>query len=137
MARRPVANVFHQRLRKLVDAHRFDECLDEFSRIEQRRLLLPNELVQRGRCIQLSSREEGSLEDAEEAFRRALDLDSEYVPALLELGWYHYAVEDDAATALGFFKRALAVIEGYLKEAKQGEEECLIEIQDLEAPDEA
>ena len=137
MARKPVANVSHQRLRKLVDAHRFDECLEEFARVERQRLLLPNELVQKGRCVQLSDSEEGSLQDAEEAFRRALDLDSDYVPALLELGWYYYAVEDDAPTALGFFKRALAVIKEYLKEARQGQEECLSEIRELETSDEA
>ncbi len=135
MTRDRIPNLAHEKLRRLVDEQRFDECLREFQRLRKARPLHLNELVQMGRCILLSSGEPGLPEDAEGAYRQALDIDSEYVPALLELAWYLYACEDDASAALKVFDRARALAEENLKEAEKGREECLEEIRHFELDD--
>ena len=132
-----MANLAHERLRRLFDAGRYDDCLREFAKIERERFLFPNELVQKGRCVLLGSGEVQPPERAEHAYLRALELDAEYAPALLELGWYYYATQDDAATALGYFEKAAAVSEDALKEAGEGRDKCLAEIRELEASEEA
>jgi tetratricopeptide (TPR) repeat protein len=110
-----------------------DETLLALARLEERRTLLPSELVLKGRCIQLGS---GSViedyREAEKAFRAALERDEYYVPALLELGWFHYAPEDDARTALPFFEQALDVSLAHLKEAIKGKVGCLEELESAE-----
>jgi tetratricopeptide (TPR) repeat protein len=115
-----------ERIRQLFSDGKFDEVLLALNTLEAKRALHPSELVLRGRCIQLGS---GSIvadyKEAEKAFRSALVTDPFYVPALLELGWFFYAVGDDAATALPHFEKALDVSLEQLKEAIRGKAGCL------------
>ncbi len=103
---------------ELLREGRFDEVLERIARLEGRRTLSPGELVLRGRCLQLSatSISPSRLKEAEVAFRAALDVDGEYIPALLELAWFCYAVEDDSKKALPLFEKAICLegIEGIL-----------------------
>lgn len=130
MGRRTIAKLASRRLQRLFDAHRFDECVEEFRKLEASRDLLPNELVQKGACLQLGSGETGSLEDVEEAYHRALELDADYVPALLELGWFYYAVQNETEKALSFFNRATELLNEDAREAAEGREKCLNELRD-------
>jgi tetratricopeptide (TPR) repeat protein len=116
-------------LDELVEAERFDEALSALSAIEASRILTPWELVLKGRCIQLSSvGETPALGEAERYFLDALKQDGEYVPALLELGWFYYSVEDEAKKALPVFEQAVAVSLKNLREGLQGKRDCLKEL---------
>ena len=110
-----------------------DEALLTLANLERTRALCPSELVLRGRSIQIGS---GAIiadyKEAEKAFRAALEIDPFYVPALLELGWFHYAPEDDPATALPFFEKAIEVSLEQLKEGLRGKVGCLEELESSE-----
>jgi tetratricopeptide (TPR) repeat protein len=124
-----------EKLKPLVEGKRFDEALLVLSSVEQGRRLTTEELVLKGRCIQLSSGVGTPLlSEAERSFLEALRQDQDYVPALLELGWFYHAVEDDAEKALPFFEKALATSLGELKEAIRGKKGCL---EELKSSDEA
>lgn len=134
MTRRPVSNVVWARIRKLFADGDFDGCLQAFEKLEASRALSPAELVQKARCIQLSTGELASVDDAEESLRRALELDPEYLPALLELGWFHHTVRDDPRSALGFFEKALAISKAAGDEALKGLSECRNELKQERVP---
>ena len=69
--------------------------------------LSADQLVLKGRAIQLAIGDVGvSLKDAEEAFASAVRKEPSHVPALLELAWYYYAVEDAPSRALPLFEKA-------------------------------
>jgi tetratricopeptide (TPR) repeat protein len=100
------------------------------SDIEKTRPLTPREWILRSRAIQLSSGTEiPPLEEAERALQQALEDDDEYIPAILDLAWYYYAVEDDAAKALSLFERAYELSRQNLIEAISGKMEALEELE--------
>jgi len=121
-------------LRELLARHDFDQVLEVLSGIERSRPLTPRELVLRSRCIQLASGPGvPPLEEAAKALRQALEEDDEYVPAILDLAWYHHAVEDDPATALPLFERAYELSRRNLTEAVDGTSDCLEELESTAA----
>lgn len=105
----------------------FDQALSVLQEIERSRPLSPAEFVAKGRWIQLSESPGYDLSDARTAFQEALQLDSSYVPALQELGWYYLAVDDDASKALGFFERALRISQYQFLESVVGKAQCIEE----------
>lgn len=89
----------------LSSSQRFDEALKFLGKLEKERELTPYELVTKGRCIQLASEGEGwELEEAANVFKQALEIEPEYVPALIELGFFYFAVEGNASKALPLFE---------------------------------
>jgi tetratricopeptide (TPR) repeat protein len=117
----------NERLKGLLEVQDFDGALAVLATLESRRPLTPAELVLKGRCIQLGSEQAPALAEAEKAFAEALRLDDGYVPALLELAWFYYAVEDDSARALPLFEKAIALSQEQLTEAVIGKARCLEE----------
>lgn len=120
---------------RLAEEGRSDEALLALEEARTHRSLDVPELVLRGRCIQLAS--EGNaldLSDAEASFLEALTKDPVNVPALLELGWFYFAVEDDATRALPFFEKAALLSRQHLTEAEDGVAQCLEEVQSLDSP---
>lgn len=115
-------------LQKLADAEDWDGCLRVFSLLEKETPLTAHELVRKSACHQLG--DFGNLEEAEQALKAALELAKDYVPALLDLGWFYYAVQDDAESALSYFSKAEELSRASLKEALEGKEKCLEELQE-------
>lgn len=104
-------------------------CLIESDEIVE---LSPQLLVEKGRLIQLSSEEISlDLQDAIDCFKRALLLDEEHAPALIELGYFYLNVEDDVKQAKSFFSAAMEKVvadNGRYIEAFQGYLDCILEI---------
>lgn len=120
-------------LDSLMEQQKFGEILNILRRIEKQRELTPVELVEKGRCIQLGPDDgEWSLKDAEEAFKKALLIEPDYLPALAELGFFYYAIKDDSAQALPFFRRAIEIGRLQLTEVAIGMAGCLEELQSQE-----
>ena len=117
-------------LKELAEAEDWDGCLRVFSLLEKETTLAAHELVQKSACLQLGS-ELGSLQEAEKALKQALELANDYVPALLDLGWFYYAVQDDAETGLSYFRKAEELSRASLEEALEGKEQCLEELQEV------
>jgi|tagenome__1003787_1003787.scaffolds.fasta_scaffold20447763_1 tetratricopeptide (TPR) repeat protein len=110
---------------------KYDIALDMIS---TRGDLSPNDLVFKGRCIQLSSGGSGrEIEDAAAAFCEALALDQNYIPALIELGWLYLSVFDDPERAKQYFDRAIDVVTQNALEAFRGAAQCAEEIAGVEA----
>lgn len=67
------------------------------------------------------------LEDAEHAFRIAVDIDGRCVEAMLELAWFLYAVRDDPVEAVALFEQALAISRQQAADSVMGVTQCLLE----------
>lgn len=125
-------------MRRLQQAGDSDGLLEFFRGLEQNANLTPEELVVRGRCILLGPEDNPyTLEDAERSYLQALEVDPTYIPAILELGFYYYTVEDDARKALPYFERVLALTRGHFTQAARGRSGCLVELVSREAGAEA
>lgn len=114
------------------------ECerdVERYGLIAQERPLHPHELVDKGRCLQMLPEEAATsqaLEDAEFAFRAAIEIDEDHLPAYLELGWFKNRMRDDPARAVVFFNKAIELCKTWLEEARSGRDECLEELGDSE-----
>lgn len=120
-------------LDRLAEAEDWDGCLRVLLLLEQRVPLTADDLVRKSALLQVAS-ELGDLEEAERALEGALALAKNYVPALLDLGWFYYVVEDDAKTGLSYFLKAEELIRAQMEEASDGKEQCLEELQHKDVP---
>ena len=84
------------------------EALLLIRQVEQEGPLCPAVLVLKGCCIQLDDEKTPyELSDAEAAFKRAIEMDEDYVPAIIELAWFYLNVLDDAKRAVELFEKAV------------------------------
>jgi tetratricopeptide (TPR) repeat protein len=89
----------------------------------------PQLLVMWADLIQLQEKTEGpSLDDAKAAYRRAVELEEEYPSALVELGHFLYALEDDPRSANKVYEKAIVACRRLLIEALLGKAKALHEI---------
>jgi tetratricopeptide (TPR) repeat protein len=123
-----------RRFKILLAENNFDQVLRELSQLERERDLTPRELVIRSRCIQLSSggSDMPPLEEAEKSLREAIEKDDEYTPAIIDLAWYYYSVEDDPARALPLFELAYKFARQDIIESIKGKVEALEELKSVE-----
>lgn len=129
-----ISIALRQKFDALLEAEKFDDVLALLSDIETQRSLTLRELVIKGRCIQLTSDlESWQLTDAVSAFEKALEIEPDYVPALIELGFFYYAIEDNASRALPLFEAAVRIVRAQLTEAAVGKSGCLEELEGEEA----
>lgn len=104
---------------------RFDIAIDLLATLEASRDLHPSELVLRARCMQLHPIPDAKwLKLAEESLIKAIDLDTEYVPALIELGWLCLNVLLDVDRASALFENARKLSSGAIAEAVIGLARC-------------
>ena len=109
---------FHEFLKR---SHQFDKALAKLASIERRISLPPCLFVLKGICLLLSSGKRGSeLEEAEQALWMPLEMDPEYVPALIELGFLYELVHDKPRRAIPYFKKALAISKWNMSEVVKG-----------------
>jgi tetratricopeptide (TPR) repeat protein len=123
-------NALLSNLKELMLRKEFDKVLDLIHQAEGERDLTTAELVIKGRCIQLAPEPRDSLmlSDAKDAFKGALELDPDYVPALIELAFFYFAVEDMGEKALPLFERAIEIGRSQLTESAIGKCGCLEEV---------
>jgi len=129
-------------VRRLFHLRRYDDILNLLEKSKDK-IIYPEIYVLKGTCIQLGDLENKyQLSDVELAYKNAIAIDSEYIEAWLELGWFYLCVNDDAIHAVNFFKKAsdiayskvvnMEINEEYyskqMTEAIIGEARCLIEI---------
>jgi tetratricopeptide (TPR) repeat protein len=89
----------------------------------------PDLLVKKGQLIQMQEGEDGpSLEEAKAILERAVDLDEESAQPCIELAFFCYAVEDDAAAAVHCFSKAEGLLVDMLKECRKGKKAALAEL---------
>jgi tetratricopeptide (TPR) repeat protein len=84
--------------------------------------------ILRGDAIQLSDASTYTLEDVERSYERAIEFEPSLPDPYESLGYFHYAVMDDAEKAKSFFERAISLGGG--ESAKAGLREALSELRD-------
>ena len=120
-------NIFKE-FQQLVKNEEFDRALMELNILEKNNALPANILVTKGICIQLGSEHiPYNLQDAEMAFKTALEIDDEYIDALIELGCYYNSCEGNAEKALPYFKKACELASSQITEVIQRLAECISE----------
>ena len=99
-------------------AGRYERALSAVNRLLKDWPDNPQLLIQWGNLIQLQSDEPGAtLDEAQAALHRAVDLDEESPSAWKELGHFLSAVEDDAPGTSRCFDKTISLCRGMLAEA--------------------
>ena len=90
----------------------------------------PQLLVMWADLAQLQKQKNGAaLDEAKAAYQRAAALGGEFPSALVELGHFHYSLEDDAKAANKTFERAVVACRRLLIEALLGKAKALHEME--------
>lgn len=117
------------RVQERIDQDDYDAAVRLIEAAGERRALTAAELVWKGRFIQLGSEQGVALDEARKAFEAALEIAPGDPSALIELGWYWHAIEDEPNRALDYFEQAIAGATALLQEAGSGKADCLQEIE--------
>ncbi len=118
------------KVRRLWLARDYEQALAEVSRLLQDWPDNPYLLIMWADLIQLQGENEGpTLEDAKAAYQRAIALDEKSPAALIELGKYIFAVEDDTMAATKVLAGAIRLSKHLLKEAFLAQAEVLVELE--------
>jgi tetratricopeptide (TPR) repeat protein len=88
----------------------------------------PSILVWKSRCLQLTEDSDShQFSDIEASLKQALAIDEEYIPAIIDLAYFHLNVLDDAGAAEELFERAINLCRDQITEAITGRALCLAE----------
>jgi tetratricopeptide (TPR) repeat protein len=112
---------------RLYRSEKYDDALRIIEEAEQQTLVSPALMVWKSRCLQMTNNPKGELADAQTSLEQALDMDDEYVPALIDLAYFHLNVNDDAETALPLFRKALSISTDNMTESIVGLGQCISE----------
>jgi tetratricopeptide (TPR) repeat protein len=105
-------------LQRLLKAKRWEEALTQVDTLLASNPLAAQLYLLRGQLIQLQRESTTyTLDDAEAAFTRALELDGTYFDALVELMHFYDAVCADPPKALAYAKQVKALAQKALDEA--------------------
>jgi tetratricopeptide (TPR) repeat protein len=109
---------------------RFDRALAEVERLIRDRPDNAQLLVIRSQLIRLQGDEDGTrtLDDARDDLEAAATLDEQSPIPLIELGYFRYAIDDDAKAALTPLRRATARCRQLLRESLFGQAGALEEL---------
>jgi hypothetical protein len=111
----------HADMRRLFEESKFLQVVELSEKLDARGAECPEALVLRGTCIQLIKEETHyELVDVERAYKRALELEPNFIPALTELAYFYLNVMDDVSQALPLFERALSLAKSTLNEVTEG-----------------
>ena len=118
----------NRKLRKLLGENDFSSALKLLHDSETLQQLTPRDLLLKGRILQLADGGESNLEEAEAALASALEMDEHNIEAMIELGYFYYAVADDTKKAKRLFDRAISLSREMLGDAVLGKGKCLAEL---------
>jgi tetratricopeptide (TPR) repeat protein len=88
----------------------------------------PHLLLLRSTLIQLGDESSPPLEEARAAIERGIALDPDNPIAHLELGWFKYAIEDNAKQSVRHFEAAIDLAQRLLRDALTGKAKALAEL---------
>lgn len=106
-------------IKEEIKRKKFDEALTLIEQIPEN--FMTSEIyVLKGICIQLSENLKYDLKEAENSFRKAIELDFNNIDAKMELGWFYFNVLNDSREADHIFGQALESIKAKLTELMEG-----------------
>ena len=113
-------------VKRLYRAEKYDDALQTIAASELSSRT-PALLVWKSRCLQMTNNPKDDLNEAQLSLEQALDVDDEYVPALIDLGYFHLNVMDDAEAALPLLRKAFSISADNITEAVMGLAQCISE----------
>jgi hypothetical protein len=121
-------------IRRLYDDDKYEEAVRLAEEFEQEGAVTPALLLWKSRSLLLSEDlQEYELDDVQRWLQQALDLDSDYLPALLELGFFYLRTMDDVKKAWPLFERARDVCTDNATDTVIGLSECIEELDSSKA----
>jgi lipopolysaccharide biosynthesis regulator YciM len=114
-------------VKRLYRAERYDDALRAIETAEQSSSISPALLVWKSRCLQLTDNPKGELNEAQSSLERAINVDDEYLPALIDLGYFQLNVMDDAEAAVPLLRQALSISVDNITEVILGLAQCISE----------
>lgn len=115
-------------IRLLFDDDKYEEAVRLAEEAEKKGVVSPALLLWKSRSLLLSDLTEYELDTVEKWLQQALDLDSDYLPALLELGFFYLRTMDDVKKAWPLFERARDVCTDDATDTVIGLTECIAEL---------
>lgn len=116
-------------VKSLYRAERYEDAFVLLEVIEKQGFLHPEVLAWKGRCLQLMDESiKDPLSEVKKLYDRAMEIDNEYIPVIIELGYFHLRVLDQADVAVKLFERASSLQKGLLTQTVVGMAECLAEL---------
>jgi tetratricopeptide (TPR) repeat protein len=97
--------------------------LQKINSLDQTKLT-PEVLVTKAILLHFDKDPQGRPEEIEEVLEAALSLDSKYMEAYIELGYYLYSVDDNSFKAKEVFLRALKLLKEWNSEVLKGLLKC-------------
>ncbi|HEV8427565.1 MAG TPA: hypothetical protein VGQ41_06605 [Pyrinomonadaceae bacterium] len=120
-------NQYLDEVKRLYRSEKYDDALRVIEDAEHRTLVSPALLVWKSRSLQLADNPMGDLADAQTSLQQALNMDDEYLPALIDLAYFHLNVMDDAEAALPLLRKALSISTDNVTDAVIGLGQCISE----------
>lgn len=118
---------FLSEMRRLFDSEQYEEAFRLAEKAEQSGIVNSALLVWKSRSSMLSENPTVSLDEVESWLQQAIELDDEYLPAVLELGYFYLNVMDDPRRAMPLFERARHLATENATETLIGLAECISE----------
>jgi tetratricopeptide (TPR) repeat protein len=122
-----------KQIKEQLKSNDFSKTLDLINQAIEQRILYPEILILKANCLQISDKGKETLEDIQRIYEQALTIDENYCNALIELGYFNYAVMDNAKLGKNYFNKALTLLKSKLNETIVGLGKCIEEIDSQEA----
>ena len=116
-----------EEIRVLYSSEKCGDALRVIGEAEERGFVSPALLVWKSRCLLLTDNQTGDLTNIETILKQALNLDDEYLPAIVDLAYFYLNVMDDAHAASPMFRKALSLCTENATETVLGLAECISE----------
>ena len=114
-------------INQLCSEGKYSEALRRIKEGEQSGQVTAELLVKKAMCLQMLD-DNGTLEEVEQTFETALQLDPKSIQALMEFGWFQLNVKDQPRCAETLFRRALELQVPVNTEIAAGLLKCLREV---------
>lgn len=116
-------------VQKLWADEKIEDTLELLGKMEVDRLPHPRVLVLKYLCLATSKVTDSELEDLENILKQALELDENYLPALIELAYFRMNVLDKPNEAISLFERATEIAKYNITEITLGHAQCIAELE--------
>lgn len=120
---------YREEVKRLYRSERYREALSLLDTIEQSCKLHPDLLVWKARSLQLlDDMSPYSLADIEAILRKALTIESDYLPAVVDLAYFYLNILDDSERAKPLFEQAFELCQEATTEVVIGLAQCIAEL---------
>ncbi|MDZ4710687.1 MAG: hypothetical protein SGI89_00010 [bacterium] len=112
------------KIRQFIKEKKFEEAFKLIENAEAKNILSPELSILKARILQLSDFGDYELDDIEKLYKRALLIDENSIYALIEIGYFYYAIMDNSKLAEKYFKKALGKCKTQMTEIVIGLAKC-------------